>query len=211
MDRPGWLERAGWASGAAFVVLVLVGNSLAVDGTEGGNEVTAKQAASDAAWMADHAVNRIGIALELLAFTAFLVFLGRLATGARGAAARTAVVAGAVMLAEKLTTGGAGLVAVADHDKLSPTELLAVTDIGSVGFVLSWLPYGVFVAALGLAVGGRVTAGLGLLLGALGVVAACVGIPDPGSAVPVPFLLGLVWTLVVSLRLAARGMVPAQA
>jgi uncharacterized membrane protein SpoIIM required for sporulation len=67
------------------------------------------------------------------------------------------------------------------------------------------------VGALGLAVGGRVTAGLGLLLGALGVLTACVGITDPGSAVPVPFLLGLVWTLVVSLRLAARGMVPAQA
>jgi hypothetical protein len=42
------------------------------------------------------------------------------------------------------------------------------------------------------------------------VVAGVVGMVDPDSYLPVPFLAGLIWTAIVSVRLAVRPVPPAR-
>ena len=51
---------------------------------------------------------------------------------------------------------------------------------------------------------GKPTAYIGAFLGVAGVALAIVGLHDPFGANPVTFLLGLLWLLVVSVRLAVK-------
>jgi uncharacterized membrane protein YoaK (UPF0700 family) len=89
-----------------------------------------------------------------------------------------------------------------------------LNDVNGVAFVISWLPYAVFVLAAAAALHqatlvGRPTAYIGMVLGVAGVVLALVGIHDPSNGSPIAFLLGLLWTLVVTVRLAVKpGSVP---
>ena len=96
-----------------------------------------------------------------------------------------------------------------DHGDISPQLALVLNDLGSVAFVVSWLPAAIFVAAAAAALYraglvGRPTAYCGLVLGAAGLVLTIIGVHDPISANPLAFLLGLAWLLAVSVRLAIR-------
>jgi hypothetical protein len=51
---------------------------------------------------------------------------------------------------------------------------------------------------------GRGLAGVGVVLGVTGLPAGLVGAVLPAYAVPVPFLLGVLWIGVVGLRIATR-------
>jgi hypothetical protein len=75
--------------------------------------------------------------------------------------------------------------------------------------VLSWLPFAIFIGALAVALRtigavGKPTCYIGVFLGVAGVVLALVGLRDVTNANPVPFLLGMLWLVVISVRLAVK-------
>ncbi|HWJ66974.1 MAG TPA: hypothetical protein VNT31_09880 [Nocardioides sp.] len=202
------------ASGAAFVVLALAGNSLtesAVSAVDPGGELDGEQAAANLAAYAGSTAARVGLGLEILGMAALAVFAAAVTTrlvGRAPAAAITAAIGAAGVLLVKLATGAPLLAGIAEHERLSDDAALALMATNGAGFVLSWVPMAVLVGALaaGLAIAGEVgrpTAVVGGVLAALGVVAALVGAGDVnGAAVPIPFLLSLLWVAVVSVRLA---------
>ena len=210
-------DRIGAATGAAFVALVLIGNPMTNASPAQNTGSAGEQLLRDAAYQASSVGVAAGVILELLGFAAFICFLGYLADVLRRApggrpgslAAGAAVVSGAVMLAVKLGSGAPVLESWADHGHIGPQLALVLNDLASVTFVISWLPFAVFVAATAAALHrvnlvGRPTAYAGLLLGAAGVALSVIGAHDPLGANPLAFLLGLLWVLVVSIRLAVR-------
>lgn len=212
-------DRIGAATGAVFVVLIMVGNQMASGGSADSAHPTGEQVLRDAAHQAASATFTVGFVLEGLGFAAFIVFLGYLADvlhrrvpgrGPGGIAAGTVIVSGAVMLAVKLGSAAPLGVLAIDHGHISPELAQVLNDMSAVAFVISWLPFAIFVAAAaaGLhraALVGRPTAYSGLALGAAGVALSIAGVHDPlGAANPLAFLLGLAWLLAVSVRLAVR-------
>jgi hypothetical protein len=210
-------DRLGAVTGAAFVVLILVGNQMATAGSGQSAHPTGDQVLRDAAHQVSSASVTAGVALEVLGFGAFIVFLGYLAdvlrrgaAGRRGSiAAGTGIVSGAVMVAVKLGSAAPIMALWVDHGDISPQLALVLNDLGAVAFVISWVPSAIFVAAAAVALHraslvGRPTAYCGFVLGAAGLVLTIIGIHDPLSANPLAFLLGLLWLLAVSVRLAIR-------
>ena len=210
-------DRLGAVTGAAFVILILVGNQMATAGSSQSAHPTGEQVLRDAARQVSSASVTAGVALEVLGFAAFLVFLGyladvlrRAAGGQRGSiAAGAGIVSGAVMVAVKLGSAVPVVTLWVDHSTISPQLALVLNDLGSVAFVISWLPFAIFVAAASAALHraglvGRPTACCGFVLGAAGLVLSIIGIHDPISANPLAFVLGLLWLLAVSARLAIR-------
>jgi hypothetical protein len=211
-------DRIGAATGAVFVVLIMVGNQMASVGSADSAHPTGEQVLRDVAHQASSATFTVGFVLEGLGFAAFIGFLGYLADvlhrrvqgrGPGGIAAGTVIVSGAVMLAVKLGSaaplGALGI----DHGHISPQLAQVLNDMSGVAFVISWLPFAVFVAAAaaGLhraALVGRPTAYSGLVLGVAGLALSIAGVYDPLGASPLAFLLGLAWLLAVSVRLAVR-------
>jgi hypothetical protein len=210
-------DRVTAATGAAFVILIIVGNTLNTAGTSQSAHPTGAQVLRDVNHQADSTAAIVGMVLEVLGFVAFMVFLGYLAQSllrsdsvrASGAAAGTAIVAGVVMLAIKLGSAAPFLLLFLDRDGLSPQLAQLLNDLNGAAFVVSWLPFAVFVAAAaaalrGAGLVGRPTAYVGVALGAAGVVLTLVGIKDLVNANPMAFMLGVLWLLVVSIRLAVR-------
>lgn len=210
-------DRLGAVTGAAFVVLILVGNQMATAGSGQSAHPTGNQVLRDAARQVSSASVTAGVALEVLGFGAFLLFLGYLADVVRrtagdrrgSIAAGTGIVSGAVMVAVKLGSAAPIMTLWVDHGTISPQLALVLNDLGGVAFVISWLPFAIFVAGVAAALHraglvGRPTAYCGLVLGAAGLVLTIIGIHDPLSANPLAFLLGLFWLLAVSVRLAIR-------
>jgi len=214
-------DRMAPACGAAFVALTLAGNSLTDSATDAGAAPSARSAADDLAAYADSGAARLGFALEVVALLALLVFAAHAAAriGERSPlASRLALVAGAVLAAVKLGSGAALLGGIAHRKVLSPDAQLALVASNDAAFVLCWVPMALLVGSLAVglrsaSVVGPPTAGVGLALAVLTLLAALTGLDDVTSAVPVPFLLSLVALAVVSVRLvlvrAADG--PAQA
>jgi hypothetical protein len=210
-------DRIGAVTGGAFVALILVGNQMASVGSAQSAHPTGEQVLRDAARQVSSTSVAVGVALEVLGFAAFLGFLGyladvlhRAAGGRRGSiAAGAGIVAGAVMVAVKLGSAAPIMTLWVDHGHISPQLALVLNDLGGVAFVISWLPFAIFVGAAAAALHragliGRPTAFSGLILGAAGLVLSIIGIQDPIGASPLAFLLGLLWLLVVSVRLAVR-------
>ena len=209
-------DRIGAATGAAFVVLAMVGNEIA-SGSSGSGRPTGEQVLSDVARQASSTAYTVGVVLECLAFVAFIGFLGYLTyalrrargRGPAGIAVGAAVVSGAVMLAVKLgSVAPLGALAI-DHAHMSPQLALVLNDLSGVTFIICWLPFAIFVAATAAALHraglvGRPTTYIGFALGAIGLALSIAGVYEPAGANPLAFLLGLAWLLAVSIRLAVR-------
>lgn len=175
----------GAASGAAFVALVLAGNSLA---EEGGNAT-------------------FGMALGLLGFVALACFVAYSATLRPGRwAGNLALVGGITTVAVKL--GSAAPYLAAEHGDASPEVAAGLVAINDWAFTVSWLPHGLFViglalAALQAALLPRTVSWIGVVIG-VGCVAAVV-VATAASFV-VPFLLSLLWIVVASALLVRREL-----
>ena len=215
-------DRLGAATGAAFVALLLVGNALSIAGTGPSSHPTGEQVLKDTAHQASSTGATVGIVLEFVGLAAFIAFLGFLADvllrrtgeGQPGMSGRVAVVAGIATLAVKLGGAAPFLTLLLDRRQLSPQLALILNDMNGAAFVLSWLPFAVFVGAAATALRqtglvGRPTAYVGHVLGIAGLALALVGVTDPINATPVAFLLGLVWLLVVSVRLGVKPTIEA--
>jgi hypothetical protein len=209
-------DRVGAATGAAYVVLIFVGNMMNTAGTSQSTHPTGEQVLADVAHQASSTTAKIGMTLEVLGFVAFIAFVGYLidVLGRRGAqragwVAGGAVVAAVTMLAIKLGSAAPYLALFIDRDHLSPEMAQVLNDVNGGAFVLSWLPCACFVLGIAYALWraelvGRPTAYIGGLLGAAGIVLAFVGLMDPLGANPLAFLFGLLWLAAVSVRLAVR-------
>jgi hypothetical protein len=113
------------------------------------------------------------------------------------------------MLAVKLGSAAPLRVLGLDHGHISPQLAQVLNDMSGVAFVISWLPFAIFVAAAAAGLHraapvGRPTAYSGLVLGVAGLALSIAGVHDPLGANPLAFLLGLGWLLAVSVRLAVR-------
>jgi membrane protease YdiL (CAAX protease family) len=88
-----------------------------------------------------------------------------------------------------------------DQIPLSPPDLAGVlVDVKDMSFVIAvCLTHRVLARSLGW---------LRLISGLSALVPGVVGIADPGSYLPVPFLPGLIWTLIVSILLTVRPRRP---
>jgi hypothetical protein len=207
----GRAQRLGAGAGAAFVVCVLAGNSMTE--TVVGQDSSPAGTASDLAAQAGSGVVRAGLAVELVGLLLLVWFAATVATigwRRRGAGTLPVLVAGAGLLvtAVKLASAAPYLAALT-VDGLSDEVRHALVETNGAAFVLTWLPYAVLVGTAALvlhAAGlvGRVLAGLGLVLAVLGLAAGLIGFASPATAVPVPFLLSLLWTLAVSVRVMVR-------
>lgn len=71
--------RLAAATGAAFVVLLVVGDALSIAGTSQASHKTGAQVVKDAAHQASSALATVGFIMECAGFVAFLAFLGYLA------------------------------------------------------------------------------------------------------------------------------------
>lgn len=222
-----FLTRVAAASGALYVLLIIIGNTLATAGDTGGNHPSGAEVLRAVQHDATSATATAGFVLEVLGFVFFCLFLGYLAAvfaGSRDTSrstdgfggrvmAGTALVSGVMALAIKLASAAPAIVLVMDRGELDPTLARVLSDLNGAAFVVSWLPTALFVAATALALYdaglvGRVLAYSGAFLGVVGVVLAIVGFKDPVGANPVAFLLSLLWVVAASARLAARPANP---
>lgn len=210
-------DRVAAGAGLAFLVLLLMGNSLALSGVAEVADPTDAQLQASLLQQSTGAVNGIGVALELLAFVALTVLAGRLAALLRGTAGWGTVVAvaGATLLGVKLASAAPLLVAMDSATSTDAGIVRALVDMNDAAFVVSWLPLAVLVGAAAwgarqAGLTGSVLFGIGMLLSALGLVAALLGVRDLDAAVPVPFLLSLLWTTALAVHLGrSRSARPA--
>lgn len=207
-------DRLGAAAGAAYVLLILVGSGLSSGNGQDAHPSGAKDLAdfSSSVGVAD----KVGFTMEFLGFLVFTFFLGWLvhALRARGGAAAwlggAAGIAGAITLAVKVSSVMPMAAGRLDHAELSPTTARVLTDMNAAAFVLTFLTFGTFLLACGLAILasgflGRVAGWTAVVLGVLAVALTLLTNVDPANTNPMPFLAGLLWVLVISVRLAWKG------
>jgi len=208
-------DRLGAALGAVFVVLIFVGNSMNTAGTDQGSHPSGERVLRDVLHTHASTSANVGTVLEILGFTMLFGFVGYLADVTRryGSGWRvpsaTAIVGAVVMLAIKLGSVGPMAAMQLNRQTLTPQLAQLLNDMGSALFVISWLPAAIFVGATALALRdasaiGRPTLWIGVLFGIAGVASTAVGLHDISNANPLPFVLGLLWLLTVSIRLAVR-------
>lgn len=209
-------HRVAAATGALYVVFIIIGNTLATANDSSSSHPTGAAVLRDVERQAHSGAATAGFVLEVVGFTLFIVFLGYLAAtfAARSATddggrvlGATAVVSGVTMLAIKLGSAAPMVALFMDRQQVDPTLARVLNDINGAAFVVSWLPTAVFVGTAAVALHqarlvGRVSAWSGAALGVVGVPLAIVGLHDPAAANPVAFLLGLLWVMVVSARIA---------
>ena len=212
-DRPSWQDRVGALSGAAYVALILVGNQLA-EGAGSSTHQSGEQVLAHVGKQADSATAQLGMTMEMLGFVGFAFFVPWLYRALRragaGWTAGVALVGGAVTLAAKISSGATAVTLVTDRKLVDPQTAMVLNDLNSAAFVVTFITFGIFLLGTGLALLesrllGRFAAWSAVALGAAGILLTLVTKADPISSNPLPFLLGLVWILVVSIRLAVRA------
>lgn len=215
----GW-DRAGALCGAAYIVMINVGNTLQT----GGSSNSHPSGAADLAGFtgSPSVVQSIGFGLEFAGMLSFLAFLGWFVgfLRSRGGPApwlgSVAGLAGGVTIAVKLASVmpmGAGEL---DHRVLTPALARVLADMNGAAFVITFLTYGVFMLAAGLAILtsralGRFAGWAAVVIGAAGIVLTLATGVDPVSTNALPFILGMLWVLVIGIRLGVRSPRPAAA
>jgi predicted nucleic acid-binding protein len=207
-------QRLALASGAIYVLAILIGNGLAEGGESSGDDAAVVLAELQRGLSP---VQVFGLTLEILGFALFVVFLGALYRALRRAGgsdgdswlAVAALGGGLISIAVKVASIGPGMTARMRADDLSPELARTLEDLGGASFVISGYTLGIFLAAAALAtlvtrIVPRWLASAGVVVGVLTLAAGTAGILDPAGYVPIPFLLGLLWILVVSVVLAVR-------
>jgi hypothetical protein len=206
------LDRCGALTGAVYVLLVMVGNMMSTDspGPQAAHP-TGQQDIASLRWLAGSTSGQVGVTLELLSFAALMLFVGYLCTRVRAAGwlATAALAGGVIAVAVKLASAAPMFAAYVLRDGISPEMARVLTDMNSAAFVVYWLPTGVFVAcAAGAALAartlGRTLSLGGVVVGTAAVIVTAVTGVHVLTANALPFLLCLLWILLVSLRLAVQ-------
>jgi hypothetical protein len=187
---------------------------MATSGQSTSMHPTGQEVLRDAAQAANSTTATIGQLLEVSRFVPFIGFLGFLADllwprspgSWTGLAAGTAIVAGIVELAIKLGSAAPFLTLSLDREGMSPQIARVLNDINGTAFVASWLPFADFLGSLALALHGtgligRPTTYVCVAAGVAGLALALWGVQDPVSANPIALMVGMLWLLVVTVRL----------
>jgi hypothetical protein len=212
----GVLERVGAASGVVYFGLLLVGGSMMTEGSTQTVRPTGEQVLSNLRRTSESGSAKVGLALALLGFAAFAVFLGylhgvlRRAAGQRSWLPTAAVFAGLSALAIKWGSGSFVGAAMLRKDEISPDLARTLNDLDNAAFWTSWLPYAVFVGLTAVVIVGnpfvpRAFGWIGLVLAVAGVATSVsfdVAMSELGGA---PYLLSGTWVLALSGVLAVRG------
>jgi len=203
-------DRLAAACGAVTVLLLVVGGD--VLGTPPGPQTTHPTGQQDLAnltWVAGTPSAQVGVGLELFGFALMIVFVSYLATRFREAGwlATAALAGGLIEVAIKLGSAAPMFAAYALREEISPQTARVLIDMNGAAFVISWLPLGLFIACAagaGIRVGalGRTLGWSGVAVGLITIVLTAATGVHVLSAVFVPMLLCILWTLIVSLRLA---------
>jgi hypothetical protein len=215
LGRGPWslADRLGAGCGAAYVVLVVVGNELAT--TSGSDPHPSGQADLAAFSAVPTAVERVGFAMELVGMLTFVFFLGWFVPflrGRGGAAAwlgNAAGIAGGLTLAVKLASVMPMTAGMLDHDELTATQARLLTDMNGAAFFVTFLTFGAFLVGGGLAILaggalGRVAGWSAVVIGGACIFGTALSAADPVSTNVLPFLFGLLWVLATGIRLAVR-------
>ena len=198
----GFSARLAAASGAFYVFAIIVGNALM---------------GADSVGLA-----RAGYTLAVLGFTAFVVFVGfmhrilRIAEGTDGWVATVALGAGLLHSAVRFEAQAPRMVEAYRGDALSSELARTLVDLNGMAFVVTGLLLGLYAASAGwVCVKHRLLSRwlgwFGLVAGVLAVFAGVVGMVNPDLYIPLAFLAGLLWTLIVSIVLAVQPRRAAQA
>lgn len=207
-------DRIGAGCGAAYVLFILVGNQLASGASTDPHPSGAKDLADFST--TPTAAQAIGFTMEILGFLMFVPFLAWLVHALRQRGGPAPWLAGAaggfglLLLAVKMSSAMPIMAGQVDHASISPTLARVLADMNGSAFVFTFLPFGMFVAITGaafLTTGflGRVAGWTGVVIGGLTVLVTLVTQADPIDTNVMPFLLGLLWLLVIGIRLAWRG------
>lgn len=157
---------------------------------------------------------QVSIGLFLLGFAAFIVVLSVLSAAIL---ARTptlgwvVAIAGAAAVAVKLSEAQTGMALRQAADVVEPGTAELLVGIDEAGFTVHGflMSLALGAAALGLLRSGAVPSWLGwwgVVMGAVGVVTATIGIIWPSSYVPVGYLLLLVWLTALGIVAARRPL-----
>jgi len=201
------MDRVGALSGAAY--FILANTAIAIGSDPNLPDVPTGQESLDSfVRMAVNPAAQAAISMELLAFAAWMTFVGYVCWRLRDAGWVAAVgMAGAVVqIAVKLGSAGPLISGYSLRDQISPEQAALVNQIGKVDFMVGLLPAGLFVLCVALAALktkelGRALAWSGIVIGAGNIVTAVViGANIPESGFAPSYLLILVWELVISLR-----------
>ena len=215
------LDRCGALTGAAYVILVMVGNTLSTDNSPGPHPAhpSGVQDIASLHWLAASTSGQAGVTLELLSFAALALFAGYLCTRVRagGWLATTALAGGVIAIAVKLASFAPMLAGYVLRDGISPETARVLSDMNAAAFVVVWLPTGLFVAcAAGAALAtrtlGRTLGWGGVAAGTAAVIVTAVTGVHVLAASALPFLICLLWILAVSVRLGVQraSRVPAE-
>jgi hypothetical protein len=201
------MDRVGAISGAIYFVLANV--AMVVGRDPGLPDVPTGQESLDSMGrMAANPAAHAAVSMELLAFVAWMVFVGYVCWRVRAAGwlAAVALVGGVVEIAMKVGSSAPMIAGYVLRNEISPEQARILAQMSLVDFMVGLLPAGLFVlcaaiAALNTRELGRVLAWSGIVIGAGNIVVAVVtGVNIEQSGFAPSFLLVLVWELVISLR-----------
>lgn len=212
MNKLTVADRIGAACGAAYVLLITIGSGMATSGQS--NTPTGRQVLQYADDTLASTTRQAGFAMELVGFVGLAVFLAWIVPALRRAGgiapwlADVAMIGGLATIAIKVGSVAPELAVMAGRHSMDPGTAKAIYDIAGGAFVISFLSFAIFMLGIGASVLtsgylGRFAGWSAIVLGVLGVAVAATA--HSMDANPVPFMLGLLWILVVSVLLAVRG------
>jgi hypothetical protein len=200
------MNRVGAFSGAAYLILANIGNTLGQDASLPENP-TGREILDSYGHLADDAVRQVGISVELLGFAAWVIFVAYVYSRTRAASwlAVAALAGGTITMAVKFASFAPVVTVYLLRDDMDPKTARMLTTLNLVSYMIDILPAGLFVACGAAAAMithslGRVLGWAGVVVGAVNVVAAVVVGPRIEGVFSPMFLLAIVWILVVSLR-----------
>lgn len=212
-------DRLGALSGAAYVLLVVVGNQIATGNTDDPHPSGAADLAAFRAAASPTTAQVVGQTMEIAGMLLLPFFVGwlahRFAQRGAGWLGTVAALGAGITLAVKIASFAPMGAGILNSDQLDPTTSRVLADMNGAAFVVTFLTFGLFVLASGLAILGsgllgRVAGWLGVVLGTLTIAVTLLTRVDPTNTNPMPFLACLLWLLVISVWLGTRGPRPAR-
>jgi hypothetical protein len=199
------LDRIGALSGAAYFVLANVAIAIGAD-RQLPDVPTGQETLDGMSRLASNPLAQAATSLEILAFVAWMVFVGHVAWRVRAAGwlAAVVLVGGIVEIAVKVGSAAPLVTTYALHDQMTPEMALALTQENLTAFKIGLLPAGVFVLSAAIAALrthelGRVLAWAGIAIGTANLLVVIVTGVNVGREGFAPsFLFVLLWEVVVS-------------
>jgi len=200
------MDRVGAFSGATYFVVANIAIAIASD-PELPDQPTGQESLDGLSRLAANPLAQAATSLELLAFVAWMVFVGYVAWRLRAAGwlAAVVLVAAITQIAVKVGSFAPLMTSYVLRDQISPEQALVITHTSLAAVRIGLLPAGLFVLAAAIAALrthelGRILAWAGIVIGAANIVVAMVTGLNIGRAGFSPtYLLVALWILATSL------------